>query len=220
MRQVAEVLLLIVLGHQFVSRGDALYRVEVGTGMGQIHSGIVSDLAFWQLVERHLPLNNFESGVLCFLRFRDDVFVVTRGRQEADEFFNLFKAKASVSWIVERESVRSFGTPMLDAKIYKGPGFSKNGILYFAPFIKPTARHIPLCDSSSHPPSVHRGWPISEMARLRKRSLYSSSFALYQRLKTNRFARFFMHPGTLRKCREWRRPCILRPKPESRNCCV
>ncbi len=116
---------------------------------------------------------------------------------------------------MERESVRTYSTPMLDVKIYKGPGFSKNGILDFAPFIKPTARHIPLCDTSSHPPSVHRSWPISEMARLRKRSLYSSSFGLFQHLKIKRFAHFFMHPGILRRCREWRKLRIYGPKPEN-----
>ncbi len=93
-RRTVEMLLWIVLGNEFVQRRETLYRVEVGSGMGQIHSGSLADLAFYQIVEKNLPLNE----VALFARFRDHVLVVTSGVDEAKTFFAQAQALGSGSW--------------------------------------------------------------------------------------------------------------------------
>ncbi len=40
------------LGNQFVTDGRSVYQIMEGTGMGQINSGLVPDLAFWQIAEK------------------------------------------------------------------------------------------------------------------------------------------------------------------------
>jgi hypothetical protein len=58
----AEHMLWLLLFHQFVTWCGGAYRVLTGSGMGLIHSGALTDLAFWSLVESKFNLS--ELGVL------------------------------------------------------------------------------------------------------------------------------------------------------------
>lgn len=196
-----ENLLWLTLGNQLVIRGDAMYRVEVGSGMGQIQSGSLADLAFYQLVERHLPIHE----VALFAGFRV-LLVVTSGVEEAKTFFSRAQSLAAGCWTLELERISKYGTPMLDLFIFKGSRFISGGFLDRAPFIKQTARHIPLSGLSNHPPSCLKTWPLSEMRRLSMLRLYRKSFEHYRTVKLRRFARFFMEPSVLHACRCWRKP--------------
>lgn len=99
-RAAAVEMLWLVLSCQFVRRGNDIYRVQVGTGMGQIHSGNLADVAFWQIVEKHIVWSDF--NVLCYLRFRDDVLVVTEATCQADIFYELLQKRARPNWKVAR----------------------------------------------------------------------------------------------------------------------
>jgi hypothetical protein len=71
---------------QFVSHNfdpgselHTVYRVEQGSGIGLKHAGAVSDWLFWVRVEKGLLQRKAALGVLMYLRFRDDLFVVLEG---------------------------------------------------------------------------------------------------------------------------------------------
>ena len=115
-------------------------------------------------------------------------------------------------WTVELESTGQYSACMLDCMLYKGPSFVSEGRLGHAPHIKETARHVPLCDSSNHPPATHSTWPLSEVRRMRSLSLHDKAYHFYRRVKTRRFARFFMDPSILQECKTWRGLTGCRPK--------
>lgn len=83
---------------QVVERGGIRYRVLLGTGMGQVHSGSLSDVAFWRLAE--MPVLGEADGVLCYLRFRDDIFVAARNREAANKALTVLQGRASKCWKV------------------------------------------------------------------------------------------------------------------------
>ena len=210
LRSVATDLLWLVLGSQIVCKFERCWRVLSGTGMGQVHSGSLSDLAFWQIVESKLDFVRL--GILCLVRFRDDLFLVTKSTTSAANTHREMNRLAAGMWTVELESTGQYSACMLDCMLYKGPSFMSEGRLDFAPHIKETARHVPLCDSSNHPPATHKTWPLSEVRRMRSLSLHDKAYHFYRRVKTRRFARFFMDPSILQECKTWRGLTGCRPK--------
>jgi hypothetical protein len=190
LRSVIESILWTVLFHQFVSWNGNVYRVETGSGMGQLHSGSLADLSFWRLVEN--PLFLAEHGILCWMRFRDDIFTVFKTKEEASSCLQALQRQACPHWKISRDESSSFGVAMLDCFVYKGPRFRISGKFDHAPHIKKSARHVPLDSSSAHPPSVHKSWPISEVRRMAALSMHRFSFEYYRRAKCLRFSRFFM----------------------------
>ena len=68
------------------------------------------------------------------------------------------------------------------------------------PYIKPSARHIPLSPDSSHHPAIHSAWPIAEINRMRARSVKLSDFHHFRYIKVQRFGECFISPAVLEKC--------------------
>ncbi len=77
---------------------------------------------------------------------------------------------------------------MLDTFVFKGEGFELGGgFLSYRPYIKPTARHVPLSHHSLHSWSVHRSWPVSEIRRMHSLSMTSCQLEVFKVLKISRF---------------------------------
>ncbi len=203
-RVIVEATLYMLLCNQFVQHEDSLYQVCQGTGMGMIHSGSLSDLAFWKKVEVGLPLAEF--GVHFYGRYRDDVLVISNTKQGAQGIFDVARRRASGCWNLVLEDTSTYSMHMLDLLFYKGPRFKCSQHLDFAPYIKPTARHVPLHTSSAHAPAIHEGWPVGEVSRMRRHSYHGFTFEFHRRLKVRRFARFFLSPKVIRTCKVWRPP--------------
>ena len=105
------------------------------------------------------------------------------------------------------EDTSTYRIHMLDLSCFtRGRGSKCTGNLDFAPFIKPTARHVPLHTSSAHAPSVHAGWPCGEVCRMRRLSYHGFTFEFFRKLKVRRFAQFCLSPSVLRLCKSWRPP--------------
>ncbi len=128
-----------------------------GSGMGCAHSSALSNLAFYALVEAKTDMSSL--GVLPFLRYRDDIFAVTRDEAAAQNLHSILVRQARVCWKVEMEDSSTYCIPTLDLVMYKGPCFKQSGHLDFRPNIKPTARHLLLSQHSFHNQAVHRSWP-------------------------------------------------------------
>lgn len=93
---------------------------------------------------------------------------------------------------------------MLDVRFYKGPRFQTTGCLDYSPYIKESARHVPLSGLSCHPPSVHDSWPRAEIARMHRLAYHKSSFEFFIAWKIKRFRSFFMHERRIRSCLDWK----------------
>ncbi len=109
-----------ILHYQFVMNNQQRYRVELGTGMGLIHSRSLSDLALWRIAEKHLRSRLGERGIHGHIRLRDDIFVVAGCDQDARQFAQLLGNSASGVWKIEEGIRDRFSTPFLDLLIYKG----------------------------------------------------------------------------------------------------
>jgi hypothetical protein len=197
-------LLLHLLCYQFVEFEDRLLRVERGTGMGLIHSSAVADLCFYALVEKGLDLLKW--GCPLYVRFRDDIFLVTERPAQMKPLCEELSRRARSCWQLKVDVCSLVGVPMLDVFLFKGDDFSSTGLLRYRPFIKPTARHIPLSHTSIHSWSVHRSWPISEVARMFELSMTKEHFELFRNRKVARFREFNMLGSIVERCMSWTKP--------------
>ncbi len=217
-RELLEAMLWCLLRNQFVKHGDITFQVMEGSGMGQIHSGTLSDLALWSLVERNLVAGMHGLGIYGYLRFRDDSFLVGRDAQSIAEFVKKFETGTKGIWKVEVGPVERYSCPFLDLSIYKGPRFHASGKLDHVPYTKPTARHVVLSSRSAHAQSVHRNWPISEMVRMHRLSSSARASLFYRERKLKRFRLFFLPASTISRCKAWR-PLIPIRSGEYRSPC-
>jgi hypothetical protein len=174
-----------LLGFQFVdfdAAGGTHLQVTLGSGMGMRHSGSVSDASFLELVELQLLTANSRTqhGIELYARYRDDILVVLSDPQCCSPFVKQLVSLAAPLYVVERESFSLVGSQMLDLFVFKhlcGDGVHR---LRCSPFVKPSARHIPLTPASCHAPSCHRAWPIAEVSRMHSRSFNYRHFRAFQ----------------------------------------
>ena len=103
-------------------------------------------------------------GVLLYLRFMDDGFIVHQGELQTLLDFTARMKVLSKFFKLEFEVHRQ-ETSFLDLWIWKGPRYERDGKLDFHVFRKPSAIGAPLSSSSAHHPSVHSAWPVSMVMR-------------------------------------------------------
>ena len=201
MRRLMGPLISFVLLNQYVvdSVSDAAWQVTCGSGMGQRHSSSISDLALFTLGERSLlsAEGRTKFSVLLYARYRDDVLAMFNSFTGARGFLQAFKDKLQGEYVLESETSLE-GFPFLDLYVYRD-----GSSIRWAPYTKPTARHVPLNMTSAHPPTVHRAWPINEMARLFANSQSLHAFEAAREAMLERWLSHFMDPGVIVSCREW-----------------
>ncbi len=123
----------MILGMQFVAQSfdpescrHTVYKVEHGSGTGMKHAGAVSDWLFWRAVERTV-LKEPGLGVSCYLRYRDDLFVLLEDIRFSPIFRSRITATAAAYCTVGLESYSLVGVPLLDFWVHKtipkGAGF-------------------------------------------------------------------------------------------------
>ena len=185
------------------------HEVIRGSGMGMAHSSAASSINFHFLVERSfVPLCPDVSGVLIYARYHDDIFSVCSDTCSARNLIETIKCKASSNYVIKVERVSTQWVTMLDITIFKSDSFAVSGKFSWRPFIKPTARHIPLSSESAHPEFVHESWPLAEINRMHFLLQSQSDFVTYKELKIQRFQQFAMPPHIIDKCREFQpMPC-------------
>jgi hypothetical protein len=193
----------LVLGFQYVEnsvdpalRASTVFRVTRGSGIGMVHSGAVADLCFAKTVEEPVLARCVELGVSLYLRFRDDVFVVCKEPSSARNFIDSFVERSGVFCEVKLEKVSLVSVPFLDFCISK----SDDGYLDFSPYVKPTARHLPLSSDSCHPRSVHASWPVAECRRMFKRASCADLALAWVAAKISRWRHHLLDESILRRC--------------------
>jgi len=179
-----------------------LFQVEVGSGMGAPHSGSVSDLAFMVLAESNIQNCGVpDQGIDLYARFRDDILIIAKNPPCARRFVRGLEQAASSQYCIEVETVSMQGLPMLDTWIYRPETY--DGSLAWKPYIKPTARHVPLGSDSNHHMGIHRSWPITELQRMHKLSCDPRTSRGYRQEKLARFKHHFMPPSIIQLCESW-----------------
>ena len=87
--------------------------------------------------------------------------------------------------------------------LFRTPHGSFRLCLGYKPFIKPSARHVPLASDSAHQRSVHLSWPLAEIRRMWLRSSCWQDFRKFRDLKISRWGHFFLDRAILENCRSW-----------------
>ena len=158
--------IIFLLFNQFVRSPDLpgyTFRVVRGTGMGLPGSGEISDCCLLQRAELEFVYNlDQRVGIEFYARYRNDIFMIVSGtRQQFSRWFQGFKlAAAPFRLVVETVSQRE--VPMLDINISLGV----DGCICTSHYIKPSAQKVWLDDSSGHPLSVHKYWPLVQCHRI------------------------------------------------------
>ena len=186
-----------LLENQFVNHNGETFKVIQGSGMGMPHSPNACNLAFYKLVESTVVGDQrlrSTLGLSTYARYHDDVFFIAGSPSQADLAIDTLKKQAEGMYSISVEAVSTKEAQMLDILVFK-----EGSRLLFRPYIKPTAVHVPLHESSCHPASVHRSWPLSEIRRLKKRSVRRCDFVLAARKKVEKFQWHFMSPKVLRQ---------------------
>ena len=202
-------ILRFVLINQFVDNNecDVVYRTVKGSGMGMAHSSAVSTINFWIRVEKSLCSRSSNLGIQLYLRYHDDILIATENPSAGKAVINMIKDSAAPMYRISVDEVSMQGVPMLDIYVFKNRGSSR---LHWQPYIKPTARHVPLSDLSVHNSTIHKSWPVSEIRRMHKLSELESTFKEFKRAKIERFQKFFMRSDIIDSCENWNPPvpCI------------
>ena len=137
---------------------DQWYQVISGSGMGAKASGSISDAAFMTLFELGCMMDTkFRSdfGVLAYIRLRDDLLLITCTQENGLKLTEKLKALCNPTYEVSVDCTSLLGVPFLDLFVCK---WFEHGQahLRWRPYVKPTARHVPLSDESWHSFSTHR----------------------------------------------------------------
>jgi hypothetical protein len=198
----------LILDSQYVSCEDScpdtVFKVQTGSGIGMRHAGAAADLFFYLKVEKTVLAESSELGLVRYLRFRDDLLAVVSDIPFAPRFFQRIREVASSYCVVGRDLFSLVSVPFLDLTVFKTAPERESSLLSWRPYIKPTARHVPLSTESLHPPSVHRSWPKAEMLRMTRRSATSAMAVSWRSHKLQRFQHFMLSPSVLQDCRTWR----------------
>jgi hypothetical protein len=197
---------------QLVGYEDRLYQVVEGTEMGLLHSSSVADLCYFGLVEEGFKFAAWKCSL--HVRFRDDVLHIMGRVQWVQPFLTELCRRAKPCWIVKLERVSLAWVEMLDLVVLKGTEFKSTGILSHRPFVKSTARHIPLGGNSGHSSSTHKGWPIGEISRMYRLSSGIGYFWTARNRLLAKFASCFMQPETLDRVTRWRPSGPRKPRPD------
>ena len=141
-----------ILQHQYVIASSLpdWYRCEAGSGIGLLHSSVVANWAYFRSVEVQFIYNLQKYGILLYLRYHDDIFIVSRCRESLREFQNFYIPCHAYSYFMYLcRSVSSTKVQMLDLTItISGCKISAFPTLEKSP--------VPLNVTSAHFPAVHK----------------------------------------------------------------
>jgi hypothetical protein len=145
-----------------------IHKVILGTGMGLLFSGDVSDCVYYHNVEQKF-LANAGSQLVYYARYRDDVIMVLDGPQaRTQELVKQYLSSNSI-FKIEIESVSQSSCSFLDLELFKGQRHKISGHLDYKLYVKPTALWRPLSPASLHAEFMHTAWPLGQIQRLRNR---------------------------------------------------
>ena len=188
-RSIVRDMVEMLLHFQFVAYKDALFKTSAGSGMGARHSGAIANWAFYFLVEKTFIHQQEKWGMISYLRFFDDILLVFKTPKRARSFVEFFHGAAAPHYKLEVEEVSMYQVAFLDLCVFR----NVDGHLHrigWKPFVKESACHLPLHQSSCHAPAIHRSWLRAEVSRMHLWSQHMTSFHHFKELKLQRWEYF------------------------------
>ena len=165
-------MLQCIIKNQVVEVEDHHWHVLIGSGMGLICSGEVSDISFYELAEKRYavaPAVQTRNHIHWYGRFKDDGLIIISGDfRSRKAFLNEFQRLAK-PFEISIECMSRDSVDMLDVTLYKGARWRATGILDYKPYVKESSQWVPLSPESAHPPHVHTSWPVAQVRRLERR---------------------------------------------------
>jgi len=148
--------LYLLLNNQYISIGgmpDFLLKCILGSGMGLLFPGHVSNISFFQRVERHILSHGALSsmGISSYFRFFDDIWFLAEDLPAAQALTARMKSSAA------HFSIKCSGVTQTRIRYLDVDTVIQSGVL----IVRPTAPKelIPLASSSGHVQHVHQSWP-------------------------------------------------------------
>ena len=169
-------LLTLVVSNSYISfKNKRFFLQKLGTAMGMCISVFFANCFMYQTT-RHL-IENKPSNVHTFLRYIDDIIIISDETFDADEFFRGITT-THIKYTIEYPSDKQ---AFLDTYVT----VSKGKIITSA-YRKPTASGLFLNPNSNHPPHVFRGIPYAQFTRLRRICTHTADFeSAAKQLKKN-----------------------------------
>ena len=112
-------------------------------------------------------------GILFYVRFRDDLLVITTaGPDLLDEFLEELRGR-SKHFKLKVDASSPYRVEMLDLMLTKSGQLTDNhwwrsGVPDIGIHVKKTCQKVPLCDTSNHHPSLHRAWPSGRLQHFKR----------------------------------------------------
>ena len=193
---------LFLLRHQFLlGENEEILSVGLGAGMGSNFAGALSDWCL-HLCGEGLFVSRRSQHLVAYTRYADDIFFGAPTRAIAARLTRELIEAVSLFYEIVPDVVSEVSVPFLDLEIVVEPGRT----LSYRPFIKSTARHLPLSYTSNHPSFQHMCWPRAEISRMFERSACMTDFEKFAQLKVGRFRECLMESSILRACESWTPP--------------
>ena len=137
-------------------------------------------------------------GILCWLRYRDDIFAVFNEFHNVKPFLTELNSRTGICYKSGLEAISRLAVPMLDVLVRKNVQ-SFPTCLRFEPFFKPSNRSVCLSRHSMHARGVH-SWPIAEIHRLASISRTEPSFIRARNYLLARFRRNLVDQSLIDRC--------------------
>ena len=209
--KISEDAMYFLLRNQFVDPmiPGFLYQCVCGSGMGSEHSSAISSINFKHNVEERFldsPIPRVKNGLQLYVRYHDDILLVCSDPDSAKCVLSEFCRLVNPHYRIDLEEVSNNGVAMLDLLVYKNCNVCSSNRLSYQPYIKPSARHVPLAPTIEQHSHVHLGWPISEVRRMWKLFENVDHFREFRQLKVDRFRRFGIPDHILARCLDWAPP--------------
>lgn len=194
----------VVLQNQVVIQDRRSFAVRVGSGMGMISSGDISDSSLYNKLEKCFMLSQQvrnEYHIKYYGRFKDDIFMVSGSSMDKlQTLFRCMKERAGFFKLKVDECSKS-SVVMLDVCL------AKSSSEFAAPLasslhVKATSNWRPLSSESMHHPSIHRAWPASQLRRIKSLCSTPSS----QRSHLLHFFAKLKDAGCMIPCTEKQKP--------------
>jgi hypothetical protein len=154
--------ILFLLTYQYVQSNELvgrMFQVAKRTGMGLKHSSELANVALAMVAEESFacdPISRRQFGMLLYVRYFDDIFIVAPQPKTFHKWFSRFKVVCHQfrPEIVESSGV---GVDMLNMHIHM-----LGGCQHTDTTCKATSLSVPLMCDSAHAPHVHR-WPTGAL---------------------------------------------------------